>query len=43
MKRKDYQEPTMEFVKCEQEEQLLAGSVQSLRESYGIAEEQEWN
>jgi len=42
MKRKDYQKPTMQVVMLKQQQQLLAGSVQSTRSGYGEAQEDEW-
>lgn len=38
MKRKDYQKPTMNIVKLQQQTHLMAGSgVQSMRSGYGSA------
>lgn len=37
MKRKDYQKPTMQIVKLQQSQQILAGSVEAQRSSYGSA------
>jgi hypothetical protein len=37
MKRKDYQKPTMTVVELRHRTQLLAGSVQAMRNSYGNA------
>ena len=37
MKRKDYQKPTMNIVKLQQQTHLMAGSVQSVRSGYGEA------
>ena len=38
MKRKDYQKPTMNIVKLQQQTHLMAGSgVQSMRSGYGKA------
>lgn len=38
MKKKDYQKPTMQVVKLQQQQHLMAGSgVQSVRSSYGKA------
>ena len=37
MKRKDYQKPTMRVVELRNRTQLLAGSVEASRSSYGIA------
>ena len=38
MKRKDYQKPTMDIVKLQQTQTLLAGSgVKSMRSGYGSA------
>ena len=38
MKRKDYEKPTMQVVKLQQQTHLLAGSgVQSMRSGYGSA------
>ena len=38
MKRKDYQKPTMNIVKLQQQTHLMAGSgVQSMRSDYGNA------
>jgi len=38
MKRKDYQKPTMDFVKLQQTQTLLADSgVKSMRSGYGSA------
>ena len=38
MKRKDYQKPTMDIVKLQQQTHLLAGSgVKSMRSGYGSA------
>lgn len=43
MKRKDYQKPTMNIVKLQQQTHLMTGSgVQSMRSSYGKAEEETW-
>ena len=39
MSKKNYEKPTMEFVEYEQEEQLLAGSVESTRFDNGDAYE----
>ena len=43
MKRKDYQKPTMQVFMMKQQQQLLAGSVQSTRSDYGAAQEYEWD
>lgn len=44
MKCKNYKRPTMQIVELQQRTQLLAGSgVQSTRDSYGEANELEWN
>ena len=47
MKRKDYQKPTMQVVKLQQQTQLLQASAQSAvtasRSSYGTAIEENWN
>ena len=44
MKRKDYQKPTMNIVKLQQQTHLMAGSgLRSTRDSYGTAEEQNWD
>ena len=37
MKRKDYQKPTMNIVKLQQRTMLLAGSLDTTRVDYGIA------
>jgi hypothetical protein len=37
MKRKDYQRPTMKVVELRHRTQLLTGSVQANRSSYGTA------
>ena len=43
MKKKDYQRPTMQVVKLQQQTHLMAGSgVQSMRSGYGSAQEQTW-
>ena len=43
MKRKDYEKPTMQVVKLQQQCHLLAGSgVESTRTGYGDAEEEVW-
>ena len=43
MNKKDYLKPTMNIVKLRHRTQLLAGSgLQSTRDSYGTAEEQNW-
>ena len=43
MKKKDYQKPTMQVVKLQQQTHLMTGSgVQSTRSSYGTAEEETW-
>ena len=43
MKRKDYQKPTMHVVKLQHQAHLLqASGVQSMRSSYGTAEEETW-
>lgn len=39
MKRKDYQKPTMTVVELRHRTQLLTGSVQASRSSYGTANE----
>ena len=42
MKKKDYQKPTMQVVKLQQQTHLMAGSgVQSMRSGYGEAQEEE--
>ena len=44
MKKKDYQKPTMQVVKLQQQTHLMAGSgVQSMRSGYGEAQEEEWD
>ena len=43
MKKKIYEKPTMNIVKLQQQQQLLAGSVQSTRPGYGEAQEEDWN
>jgi hypothetical protein len=44
MKKKDYQKPTMNIVKLQQQTHLMAGSgVQSMRSDYGEAQEYEWD
>jgi len=44
MKRKDYQKPTMKVVKLQQQTHLMAGSgVDATRDSYGTAQEDDWN
>jgi hypothetical protein len=43
MKKKIYEKPTMQVVKLQQQQQLLAGSVQSTRPGYGEAQEEDWN
>ena len=40
MKKKLYEKPTMEVLECEQEVQLLAGSVSATMD--GTFEEEEW-
>ena len=43
MKRKDYQKPTMNIVKLQQQTHLMTGSgVQSMRSGYGEAQEEDW-
>ena len=42
MKRKVYRKPTAEVVKFEEQCQLLAGSVETTRDGYGDAEEDNW-
>lgn len=42
MKRKDYQKPTMNIVKLQQQTHILAGSVEASRSDYGTAEEETW-
>jgi hypothetical protein len=43
MKKKDYQKPTMNIVKLQQQTHLMAGSeVQSMRSDYGEAQEENW-
>ena len=42
MKRKDYQRPTVQFVKLQQQCQILAGSNNASRTGYGDAIEEEW-
>ena len=43
MKRKDYQKPTMNIVKLQQQTHLMAGSgVKSMRSDYGKAQEETW-
>ncbi len=44
MKRKDYERPTMQVVKLQQQTHLMAGSgVQSMRSGYGEAQEEDWD
>ncbi len=46
MTRKDYNKPTMRVVQLKHRQRLLAGSgasVRGMRNSYGDAEEQNWN
>ena len=44
MKKKDYQKPTMNIVKLQQQTHLMAGSgVQSMRSGYGEAQEETWD
>ena len=40
MKKKDYLKPTMQVVKLQQQTHLMAGSVQSVRSSYGEANDE---
>jgi hypothetical protein len=42
MNKKDYEKPTMTVVELRHRTQLLAGSVQATRNSYGEAIEEEW-
>jgi hypothetical protein len=37
MNKKDYEKPTMEVVQLKQRQQLLAGSLDTNRDDYGIA------
>ncbi len=39
MKRKDYQKPTMNIVKLQQQCHILAGSIEANRSGYGTAED----
>lgn len=42
--KKDYQTPTMQVDKLQQESLLMAGSgVQSMRSGYGEAQEEDWD
>jgi hypothetical protein len=51
MKREDYQKPTMNIVKLQQQTHLMAGSgaqsagsgVRSMRSGYGEAQVEDWN
>lgn len=43
MKKKDYQKPTMKVVKLQHQTHLLYASVQTMRTSYGDANEQDWD
>jgi len=43
MKRKDYLKPTMKVVQLKQHAQLLAGSVEATRSSYGAANTATWD
>ena len=42
MKKKEYQKPAMRVVLIQQHAQLLAGSVEASRNSYGEADEYTW-
>ena len=42
MKRKAYQEPTMQIVKLEQQQHLLEGSGQAGLQDYPVEQEQDW-
>ena len=43
MNKKDYEKPTMNIVKLQQQTHLMAGSgVQSMRSGYGEAQEEDW-
>ena len=42
MKRKDYERPTMNVFECEEDVELLAGSVEAMRSGYGTAVEETW-
>ena len=43
MKRKDYQKPTMNIVKLQQTQMLMTSCVEATRDSYGTAQEDDWN
>ena len=42
MKRKDYKKPAMQVVKLHQQGMLMQSGVESTRNNYGEANEQEW-
>lgn len=40
--KKKYEKPSMQVFELKQQQQLLAGSVQSTRSGYGEAQEYDW-